>query len=145
MVWYMQDGRRVYLTHDHHNEGVYMVENVGGVDEPYTGDVADLCVAPPQREKTTDPVKLAWIKQAEMVEKIESIFLQDYASKLAKVREAVEKLAGKDCAGDRLYGGGEDNKTPIDIFDYNVDDAYDGGVHSGEVQLAREILAILDA
>jgi len=107
MVQYTQDGRRVYLTSVNPDEpGVYMVENVDGVDEPYTGDVMDLRVTPPQREKTTDPVKLAWLDQLRI---------------LASSAKQTSRRSGP-----------------------NFNDEFSIGYNAGRIELAREILAILN-
>lgn len=62
MVWYAQDGRRIYLTSVNPDEpGVYMVENIGGVDEPYTGDLEDLGVSLDHVSKLS-PVELEYLR-----------------------------------------------------------------------------------
>ena len=115
MVRYTQDGRRVYMTSVNPDEpGVYMVENFGGVDEPYTGDVADLRVTPPQREKTTDPVKLAFLAQLDP---------HPVDDRLKLIRELVSGYAAREVSqGPRNY-------------------TY--GYSDGRIELAQEIMDIL--
>ena len=55
-----------------------------------------------------------------------------------KLKARLEKLAASECWSD-------DPDFMVDDYAAgNIDDAYYGGEHSGEVRLAREILAGLD-
>lgn len=60
--------------------------------------------------------------------------------KLAKVLALVKSLAEKQCWADNY---GDDDFCIYDMSGSNVDDAYAGGEYSGQVLLARDIMAIL--
>lgn len=62
--------------------------------------------------------------------------------KLAKILAIVEALAKEE-----VWADGLDTEGDVIVDDYaggNVDDAYQGGVNSGEVLLARRLLEILN-
>jgi len=68
--------------------------------------------------------------------------LKRFFNMLADLIEKIEKIADKDCWHDEIFNDDKDVLV-VDYADSNVDDAYWGGVDSGEVLLARELLTLL--
>lgn len=57
---------------------------------------------------------------------------------ITKIRERIEKLAKKQTRDE------DGDFCPMDWFGGNFDDAYNGGKDDGHVELAKELMAILN-
>lgn len=80
------------------------------------------------------------IKFIDLVENSEE--LKEFFTTIDNAVIKIEEIANKECWHDELFKADSDNV----VYDYsgsNVDDAYYGGMDSGEILFARELLTLL--
>lgn len=53
----------------------------------------------------------------------------------------LKKLAAKQCADETYEGEYNEDFVAYDWYGSNVDDAYAGGIRTGEIQMSREVLS----